>query len=384
MDTDINFPVYRLSGIIMTRIQFERGALTIGIAAFLLASGGLAIFAQQKSPPRSAVATPPELGRVAFLRDYAVASKKAKADNKPLLVLFDEVPGCATCTGFGSGPLSHPIVVSAAESEFVPLAVFNNVVGQDAEVLKAFNEPAWNNPVVRFLTASGVDLIPRKDGDYSTAFVLTRMVAALETAKRPVPVYLKLAVAEYAPTKTEMAVFAMYCYWEGEAKLGALDGVIGTRIGELGGSEVVEVTFNPTVIGYKKLVEKASELDCTHKVFGRSATQLTVAKGVVGDKAVQSDKPVDTRTQQQYHLAHYPAYYYLPLTAAQASRANAALAARKWPDEYLSPHQLELKKRLDTISASELKALKQLTPDRTPTGIVKYAEAVRAVLRREK
>ena len=148
----------------------------------------------------------------------------------------------------GSGPLSHPIVVSAAESEFVPLAVFNNVAGQDAEVLKAFNEPAWNNPVVRFLTASGVDLIPRKDGDYSTAFVLMRMVAALETAKRPVPIYLKLAVAEYAPTKTETAVFAMYCYWEGEAKLGALDGVIGTRIGEHGGSEVVEVTFDPTVI----------------------------------------------------------------------------------------------------------------------------------------
>ena len=32
---------------------------------------------------------------------------------------------------------------------------------------------------------------------------------------------------------TETAVFAMYCYWEGEAKLGTLDGVISTRIGDL-------------------------------------------------------------------------------------------------------------------------------------------------------
>ena len=138
----------------MTRIQFERGVLTVGIVGLLLTSGGLAILAQQKATPKSAIATPPELGRVAFLRDSVVASKKANADNKPLLVLFDEVPGCATCTGFGSGPLSHPIVVSAAESEFVPLAVYNNVAGKDAEVLKAFNEPAWNNPVVRFLTVA--------------------------------------------------------------------------------------------------------------------------------------------------------------------------------------------------------------------------------------
>ena len=239
----------------MTRTVFERCILTVGFVGFLLTSGGLAIFAQQKATPKSNTSTPPELGRVTFLRDYTVASTKAKADKKPLLVLFDEVPGCATCTGFGSGPLSHPIVVSAAESEFVPLAVFNNVAGKDAEVLKAFNEPAWNNPVLRFLTPEGVDLIPRKDGDYSTAFVLTRMMAALETAKRPVPIYLKLVAAEYATTKTETAVFAMYCYWEGEAKLGALEGVIGTRIGELGGSEVVEVTFDPTAIGYKSLVE---------------------------------------------------------------------------------------------------------------------------------
>jgi len=41
-------------------------------------------------------------------------------------------------------------VIDAA-NEFVPVAGFtNNVPGKDAEVLKSFNEPAWNNPVVRF------------------------------------------------------------------------------------------------------------------------------------------------------------------------------------------------------------------------------------------
>lgn len=43
--------------------------------------------------PRPAEKTPPELGRVPFLRDYAAAVEQAKKEKKPLFVLFDEVPG---------------------------------------------------------------------------------------------------------------------------------------------------------------------------------------------------------------------------------------------------------------------------------------------------
>ena len=35
----------------------------------------------------------PELGRIAFQRNFAEAVAKAKVDTKPLFVLFDEVPG---------------------------------------------------------------------------------------------------------------------------------------------------------------------------------------------------------------------------------------------------------------------------------------------------
>lgn len=45
-------------------------------------------------PPKAdAKKTPPELGRVPFLRDYPTAVDQAKKAKKPLLVLFDEVPG---------------------------------------------------------------------------------------------------------------------------------------------------------------------------------------------------------------------------------------------------------------------------------------------------
>lgn len=273
------------------------------------------------------------------------------------------------------------MIVAAAAAEFVPVAVYNNVPGKDAAVLKRFDEPTWNNPVMRFLGPDEKDLIPRKDGVYHGGLVLARMAEALEKAKRPVPAYLKLAVAEFAPKKTETAVFAMYCYWEGEAKLGALDGVISTRIGELDRAEVVEVTFDPAVVEYKKLVAAAKTLDCTHKVFARTDDQAKAAKGVVDEKTVvRSDKAINADTQQQYHLSFHPRYHFLPLTAAQATKVNAALANKKSPDEFLSPLQLEIYAKFTKTTEEQGKRVLRLTPDRTPTGVIAYWAAVEAEL----
>lgn len=316
--------------------------------------------------------TRPELGRVTWERDFPGALSRAGKEKKPVLALFDEVPGCQTCQGFGTGPLSHPLVVDAA-AEFIPVVVFNNVPGTDAEILKKFKEPAWNNPVVRFLNSDGADLIPRKDGEYTSGFLLPRMALALEKAGQPVPEYLKIAAAEYSPAKREKAVFAMYCFWEGEAKLGRLAGTIATRIGTLDQAEVVEIEFDPTVLGYKTLVEKALELDCTNRVFARSDDQLKVAKDVIGKKAVRSDKPIDARTTQQYHLAQYPEYHYLPLTALQATRVNSAIAYRESPDALLSPSQLALLKLARESLTRNKKVFAGLSPDRTPDGLPRYA-----------
>ncbi len=325
--------------------------------------------AQMKSETKS---TPSELGRIPFQRDYAEALAKAKADKKPLFVLFDEVPGCETCKLFGAGPLSHPSVVAAASAEFVPVAVYNNVTGKDSDLLKKFREPAWNNPVVRFLDAGEKDLIDRKDEVYQGGVLLERMVAALEKAKRPVPTYLKEAAAEYGAKKSQTAVFAMYCYWEGEAKLGGLEGVLATRIGELDRKEVVEVTFDPERLSFQTLVEKAIRFDCTHKVFARTEEHLKIAKRLVAEKAALSKDEIDAKTQQQYHLFHYPRYYFLPLTSAQASKANAMIAEKLSPDGLLSPLQLELVERLKKATESQLKELGKLKPDRTPTGVIGY------------
>ena len=126
----------------------------------------------------SAQNNPVELGSVHWLRSYDEAVQKSKAESKPILILFQEIPGCQTCRMYGS-VLTHPLLVEAIESEFIPLAIHNNKGGTDAETLKRFNEPAWNNPVVRIVDANGKDVVARLNGNYSAAGLASTMSQAI-------------------------------------------------------------------------------------------------------------------------------------------------------------------------------------------------------------
>jgi len=324
--------------------------------------------------------TPIEFGRVAWLADFDRAAACSKETGKPILLLFQEVPGCSTCQRFGAGPLSHPLLVDASR-EFIPLAIRNNVKGQQRTILERFGEPAWNNPVVRFVDSAGADVIPRKAGVYSTGELLGRMLAALEAAERPAPKYLELVAFEYAPQQQQWATFAMHCYWVGEQRLGRLPGVLATRIGMLRRQEVVDVKFDPTVIAFADLLAKAEELQCARTVFARSDGQQAAARQRGGLTVVRTDEPTDTSTTQQYHLARHKAYHLLPLTALQATKVNAALAAGEDPDPWLSPSQLEMKQRIDAQISKQPKALSRLTPDRSPASLVGYNHQLETALR---
>jgi hypothetical protein len=100
--------------------------------------------------------------------------------------------------------------VEAAEELFVPVAVRNNVPGYEAEILARYDEPTWNNPVVRFIDAKGRDILPRKDRVWKTGPVLARMTSALDAAKHDVPIWLRTVAAETSSHEVETALFAMY------------------------------------------------------------------------------------------------------------------------------------------------------------------------------
>lgn len=262
--------------------------------------------------------TPPELGKVAWQRDHDAALAAAKRDGKPVFLLFQEIPGCDTCTGFGRDVLSHPLLVEAIEWCFVPLVVRNNVEGAEGAIRERYREPSWNNPVVRFVDGDGKDVLPRKDGVWDAFGIGRRMVQALEQAKRQVPSYLRIAVDESAP-KTTTAVFAMHCFWAGEAVLGALEGVVRTRAAFRGDAEVVEVVYRPDVIDQETLAAKAQAKSCQPV----TATGLRLA---------------DEKDQQ--HALHGTPYERLDLTPMQRTKVHAALTLGTDPRPFLTPTQL--------------------------------------------
>jgi hypothetical protein len=115
-------------------------------------------------------------------------------------------------------------------------------------------------------------------------------------------------------------------------------------------------------------------------VYTLTETQQTVAEAAVGKKAVPLKKAINTDTQQQYHMAQIPAYHYLPLTAAQATKVNAALAYRIDPSSLLSPRQLDILKEFQAVKIEQFNAIKALKVDRSVTGLPKYWENLRTAL----
>ena len=110
---------------------------------------------------------------------------------------------------FGQGPLSHPLIVEAAESLFHPVVIRNNVGGYEKEVLERYDEPTWNNPVMRFVDSQGRDVLPRKDRQWNLGQVAGRMRAGLEAAKREVPAWMRLLASETASGEVDVARFSM-------------------------------------------------------------------------------------------------------------------------------------------------------------------------------
>ncbi|MBK8194695.1 MAG: thioredoxin family protein [Lewinellaceae bacterium] len=156
----------------------------LSAACILLTAGAFFLFPNEttapvtNTPPMDSVNdvtpapdNPEELGKVHWLRDLDAGKAEAEKSGKPILILFQEVPGCSNCTRYGNNTLSHPLIVEAIETYFVPVCIYNNKGGKDAEALKRFDEPAWNNPVVRIMRADYSDVVLRM-GDFRSSYQL--------------------------------------------------------------------------------------------------------------------------------------------------------------------------------------------------------------------
>lgn len=262
---------------------------------------------------------PTELGEVHWLRSMEEAQARSKAEHKPILILFQEIPGCITCRTFGNEVLSHPLIVETIETYFIPLAIYNNKQGEDAIILRRFNEPAWNNPVVRIVDEKGNDLISRLNGNYSPYGLSDMMTNVLVKTNGTAPVYLQLLTDELAAKQkgTSTTTYTMYCFWAGEVLFGAVNGVISTSAGYQEGKEAVKVEYDPGVISKSQLDKIAQQSTCKATSGG-------------------SFRP---DTTPKYYLNNSK-YRGIPMTEVQKCRVNNALAEGQSADVFLSPLQL--------------------------------------------
>ena len=286
-----------------------------------------AIPVAETAPIQSATNRPPEeLGQVQWLRDLEAGRLESQKTGKPILILFQEVPGCSNCTRYGNTTLSHPLIVEAIETYFVPVCIFNNKGGKDTEALRTFGEPSWNNPVVRIVRADYQDLVLRMPNFNSSLQLVNGMRRTLDLTGKTAPLYLELLEAELAAREAgvQTATFSMYCFWTGEGAFGEIPGVIETESGFQDGKEVVKVQFDPSITSRAEL-EKWTQ-----------PKQFTICAKNEGFRPDREPK---------YYLSHTD-YRFIPMTSLQACRANSLVGKQQSPESVLSPRQLDLRQKL--------------------------------------
>jgi hypothetical protein len=261
-----------------------------------------------------------ELGKVTWNRNYQDALQKSKETGKPVLLFFQEISGCATCVNYGRNVLSHPLMVDLIESEFIPLAIYNNKPGKDAEILRLYNEPSWNNPVAHFIDAEGKDIIPKLEDNYEPVSMLEKLRAVLAKKNIKEPGYVGLLAKDiellYGYTKTK--IYETPCFWSGETSLAQQPAVLSTEPGFVDSKEVVKVVYDPSV---------SSETELDNYALQQGFYVLKSSSGFRSD------------ADPQYYLKQSE-YRYLPLTPAQRTKINQALPYKEGPEKYLSPSQL--------------------------------------------
>jgi Thioredoxin-like len=287
------------------------------------------------------VDNPVEIGLVHWQRDFFSALAAAGDSGKPILLLFQEVPGCIGCQTFGEQVLSHPLLVEAIEDNFIPVLVYNNrSSGMDKELLERFAEPSWNFQVMRFLNGQGEDIIPRKDRVWTVAETAQRMALALETAHRPVPRYLGNLALEEDGENLRQLVFSMFCFWTGEYSFGRFDGVVATEAGFFGQREVTRVVYHRQQLDTDELIRLAAAQQCAttvYHLYGDEVDGHGLSKEVWREEQYRRAPDEDQKKQLQGRL---PLGHQASLTPMQLTKLNAFM-----PDDrdaalsYLSPRQ---------------------------------------------
>ncbi len=122
----------------------------------------------------------------------------------------------------------------------------------------------------------------------------------------------------------ERATFSMYCYWTGEAALGALNGVKRSNIGSLDGKEVVEVFYDPKETNIKEMVQALKKRKSFYSLLYRTPHEKRIALASLPNREVIAGSQKVNYIEAKHSLkVRFPDIYDLDLSEEQALRLNS-------------------------------------------------------------
>lgn len=156
--------------------------------------------------------------------------------------------------------------------------------------------------------------------------------------------------------------------------------MIATRSAWAGSREIVHIVYDPDVISYETLLEKARQMKCTNAVYTFNEEQHKAAKDAGIENVIVWQDDLETRqvrkSEQKYYLRQ-SVYGCLPLTELQAVKMNAVVAGLggRWkPDDFLSPRQKTLLRRLQKAYAAEPESLRDFGFPEDQRNLVAYQQ----------
>lgn len=284
---------------------------------------------------------PVELGYVRWERNLDNAYRESAKTGKPVLLLFQEVPGCSGVKKFGREVLRHPLMVEAIENEFIPVFIYNNRSnGMDAKIRKQFQEPAWNYQVIRFLDHRGRDIIPRKERVWELPYLASRMVLALQKVKREVPLYLYSLSTGSPLIDHSQILVASYCFWEGEFALGEIPGVLFTEAGWYLGQEVTRVVYDKKKTQISDLVNTAQKLNGFRSVYSNNLSGKDISGIQIKPLSFNKYKAAKKSDQKRQLSGMKKIYNLAGISIMQLTKLNSLLPKdRSKALQWLSPNQ---------------------------------------------
>ncbi len=285
------------------------------------------------------------LGRVRWLSDYNTALLKMAEENKPMLVYILGNTGNDVLSVRRNEILSHPLIVEAIESNFIPVAV-SPAVAAEHSILSLPGDTKTGTA----MSIVGTDGHPKSKNSDDAAWMkhLTGiMLDALQQEGMAAPVYLKLVNEEFnAAEKRESAVITLHCFWSGEVELGIEHGIVYTEPGYIGDKEALYLEFNGSAISYEDILKSSLDLNLINEAFPMNEQQSTAAHGIMPDKKVVDTTadafvPAPRKASYKRYLSK-SIYRFVPMTEKQAIMVNNALFLDEDPSEFLSPRQLQM------------------------------------------